>query len=97
MSLYQLKEVNNESVRIGNLCSTRMSAVQQTMNEEYEAVQRLDSILKQMPKMNSQLEEMHSQLNELHRQMLQTELSLAKLTAGKAKETSQTRSIIDFN
>jgi hypothetical protein len=28
MALFQLKEVNGETVRIGNLCSTRMNATQ---------------------------------------------------------------------
>lgn len=77
-----------------------MSAVQQTMNEEYEAVNALDNLLNQIPKINSQLEEMTGthckpaesnwklfadQLGELHRHTLQIEISLAALNAtGKA-------------
>jgi hypothetical protein len=58
VALFQTNEVNNEIIRIANLCSTRMSAVQQTMNEEHEAVNRLHDFLNQAPKITSQLDEM---------------------------------------
>jgi hypothetical protein len=96
MALFQLREANNETIRIGNLCSTRMSAVQQTMNEEFEAVRDMDKLLNQVPKINAQLDEIHKQLGELHRHMLQIELSLACLQSSAAKEAKNS-SIIDIN
>lgn len=50
---------------MANLCSTRMSAVQQTMNEEHEAVNRLHNFLNQTPKVTSQLDDINGKLTNL--------------------------------
>ncbi|KAI6182877.1 Mitogen-activated protein kinase kinase kinase 3 [Aphelenchoides bicaudatus] len=96
VALFQTTEVNNEIIRMANLCSTRMSAVQQTMNEEHDAVHKFHDFLGQVPKINSQLDDINDQLGELHRHLLQIEISLAALSQGKPGDKDKP-SIIDVN
>jgi hypothetical protein len=103
LALFQTNEVNNEIVRMANLASTRMSTVQQTMNEEHETVNRLHNFLNQAPKITAQLDDMNGKLNwcqvlnalfpdqlgELHRHLLQIEIALAALDSSAAKLDNQ--------
>lgn len=96
MSLYQTKKLNQETMRMSNLTSTRMSALQQRLNEDYEVVQKLDGLLNRIPVVFSQLEDVQKQMNELHRYCLQTEISFAALDQ-TLERNNRRDEIVDLN
>ncbi|KAH7723723.1 Protein DSBN-1 a [Aphelenchoides avenae] len=81
LDLFQVKEVNRENVRLANMASTRMSAVQQSLNERWEAVGSLHDRLAQLPATTKALDDVAKQLAELTRFSMQMELSMACLEA----------------
>ncbi|KAI6241252.1 hypothetical protein M3Y99_00349400 [Aphelenchoides fujianensis] len=96
LSLYQSKQLNQKTMRMSNLTSTRMSALQQRLNEDWEAVQKLDALLNRMPAVVSQLEDVQKQMSELHRYCLQTEISIAALDQTIERNNRQGE-IVDLN
>ena len=94
LQLFQIKEVNEETIRRANMCSTRMGRVQQTLSECSAQVERFEQLLRfcennlltfqnlrpsALAAWNNQLEEMGRQITELERHILQAELAMAGL------------------
>nr|CAD2191175.1 unnamed protein product [Meloidogyne enterolobii] len=46
LQLFQIKEVNSETIRQANICSTRMGRVQQTLSEYSEQMDKLEKLFK---------------------------------------------------
>ncbi|KAI6178529.1 hypothetical protein M3Y98_00510500 [Aphelenchoides besseyi] len=96
MYLFQTKKLNQETIRVSNLASTRMSALQQQLNEDWEAVRDLDVLLNRIPTITSQLDEIQKKTSELHQYCLQTEVAIAALDA-KIGKGARRDEIIDVN
>lgn len=71
--------MNNECVRLANMSSTRMSTVQQRLNEEWENVSRLSEAAKQCIQVSGQLDSLNRQVHDLHHSFLQTQLATEAL------------------
>ncbi|CAK5064828.1 unnamed protein product [Meloidogyne enterolobii] len=81
LQLFQIKEVNSETIRQANICSTRMGRVQQTLSEYSEQMDKLEKLFKNnyLNDWNYKLIKIGKEVNEIEKQILQTELIILKL------------------
>ncbi|KAI1695298.1 hypothetical protein Ddc_21338 [Ditylenchus destructor] len=79
LDLFQIHEVNEENTRRTNLASTRMSRIQQNLNEDYMVFTQLYDLLREVPKMCQELEEVNRRLADIERFALQTEIAMKSL------------------
>ncbi|CAD5207137.1 unnamed protein product [Bursaphelenchus okinawaensis] len=79
LQLMQLRDMNQETLRIANMASTRMSAFQQNMNEDWENVHKLVEWSRNGRRLVGTIETLKGQCEELHRHFLQTQLALEAL------------------
>ncbi|KHN86245.1 hypothetical protein Tcan_16485 [Toxocara canis] len=93
LSIEQIEQMNNENVRLANLCSTRMGRAQQMCNERAECVLAMHEHFRAVPQMCKarsrylfiylcvQLKELNRQIEKLRRFCVQTELAMTHLEA----------------
>ncbi|CAD5210441.1 unnamed protein product [Bursaphelenchus xylophilus] len=79
LQLMQIRDMNQECIRMANMASTRMSAFQQNMNEDWENVRHLSEWTRNRKKLESTLESMRKEAVELHHYFLQTQLAMEAL------------------
>uniref|UniRef100_A0A915DEU3 Uncharacterized protein n=1 Tax=Ditylenchus dipsaci TaxID=166011 RepID=A0A915DEU3_9BILA len=76
LNLFQIQEINAENARLTNFASTRMSRVQQNLNEEYLVFTSFCDQLRNIPKIGAELDEVNKRLKDIERFALQTELAM---------------------
>uniref|UniRef100_A0A9J2PY35 Biogenesis of lysosome-related organelles complex 1 subunit 5 n=1 Tax=Ascaris lumbricoides TaxID=6252 RepID=A0A9J2PY35_ASCLU len=81
LSIEQIEQVNNENIRLANLCSTRMGRAQQMCNERAECVLAMHEHFRALPQISKQLKELNRQVDKLKRFCVQTELAMTHLEA----------------
>uniref|UniRef100_A0A915ABV4 Biogenesis of lysosome-related organelles complex 1 subunit 5 n=2 Tax=Parascaris univalens TaxID=6257 RepID=A0A915ABV4_PARUN len=81
LSIEQIEQVNNENIRLANLCSTRMGRAQQMCNERAECVLAMHEHFRALPQISKQLKELNRQVDKLKRFCIQTELAMTHLEA----------------
>uniref|UniRef100_A0A7E4ZVC9 Biogenesis of lysosome-related organelles complex 1 subunit 5 n=1 Tax=Panagrellus redivivus TaxID=6233 RepID=A0A7E4ZVC9_PANRE len=81
LGLYQMHDLNENAIKLANQTSTRMSGVQQSLNEHWEAVCHLHDRLAELPALTKSLDDIHRQLGDLERFMAQTEVAMLSLEA----------------
>ncbi|KAL7078362.1 hypothetical protein ACQ4LE_002777 [Meloidogyne hapla] len=91
LQLFQIKEVNSETIRHANICSTRMGRVQQTLSEYSEQMDKLEKLFKNnyLNDWNIKLIKIGKEVNEIEKQILQTELIILELERIKEKELNK--------
>ncbi|MFH4979179.1 hypothetical protein AB6A40_005888 [Gnathostoma spinigerum] len=81
LSIEQIEQMNNENIRLANLCSTRLGRAQQMCNERAEGVLAMHNHLRSIPQISKQLNELNRQIDKLNRFCTQTELAMTHLEA----------------
>uniref|UniRef100_A0A914Z0Q4 Uncharacterized protein n=1 Tax=Panagrolaimus superbus TaxID=310955 RepID=A0A914Z0Q4_9BILA len=81
LGIYQICDINSQAFRYANQTSTRMSAVQQYVNENWETVTNLQENLTKLPQLSKQLDEINRSVTELERFMAQTQIAFLALEA----------------
>ncbi|KAF7633086.1 hypothetical protein Mgra_00007515 [Meloidogyne graminicola] len=99
LQLFQIKEVNNETIRYANICSTRMGRVQQTLSEYAEQMNKLEQQFRpnNLNNWNVEIVQMGKEMNELEKQILQTELFIFELERIKEKKNNNIKKGINEN
>ena len=93
LGLYQIKNLNKQATRMANQTSTRMSSVQQDINEHWEAVCHMHDRISQLPSLSQQVDDLNRQISEFEKFLAQTEIAILSLEAldDKLKEVETSR------
>uniref|UniRef100_A0A915Q284 Uncharacterized protein n=1 Tax=Setaria digitata TaxID=48799 RepID=A0A915Q284_9BILA len=81
LNIEMIEQMNDENIRLANLCSTRMGRAQQMCNERAEAILACHDHLRSLNKARKELEDLNNKINKLNRFCQQTELAMTYLEA----------------
>ncbi|VDM94217.1 unnamed protein product, partial [Onchocerca ochengi] len=81
LNIEMMEQMNDENIRLANLCSTRMGRAQQMCNERAEAILACYSHLRSLNETTKELIDLNNKISKLNRFCLQTELAMTHLEA----------------
>ncbi|KAM3721924.1 Dysbindin protein [Dirofilaria immitis] len=81
LNIEMIEQMNDENIRLANLCSTRMGRAQQMCNERAEAILTCYDHLRSLDSTTKELIDLNNKISKLSRFCLQTELAMTHLEA----------------
>ncbi|CAG9540643.1 unnamed protein product [Cercopithifilaria johnstoni] len=81
LNIETIQQMNNENIRLANLCSTRMGRAQQMCNERAEVILACYNHLRTLDQTTKELMDLNSKISKLSRFCLQTERAMTHLEA----------------
>uniref|UniRef100_A0A0R3RT47 Uncharacterized protein n=1 Tax=Elaeophora elaphi TaxID=1147741 RepID=A0A0R3RT47_9BILA len=81
LNIETMEQMNDENIRLANLCSTRMGRAQQMCNERAEVILACYNHLRTLNQTTKELMDLNSKISKLNRFCLQTELAMTHLEA----------------
>ncbi|VIO95412.1 Uncharacterized protein BM_BM7254 [Brugia malayi] len=81
LSIETMEQINDENIRLANLCSTRMGRAQQMCNERAEVILACHNHLRTLSETTKELVDLNNKISKLSRFCLQTEIAMTHLEA----------------
>ncbi|KAL3997264.1 hypothetical protein ACH3XW_10145 [Acanthocheilonema viteae] len=81
LNIEMMEQMNDENIRLANLCSTRMGRAQQMCNERAEVILACYNHLRTLDQTTKELMNLNHEISKLNRFCLQTELAMTHLEA----------------
>ncbi|EFO21084.1 hypothetical protein LOAG_07402 [Loa loa] len=79
LNIEMIEQMNDENIRLANLCSTRMGRAQQMCNERAEVILACYNHLRTLNQTTKELIDLNNKINKLNRFCLQTEQAMTHL------------------
>ncbi|VDM13545.1 unnamed protein product [Wuchereria bancrofti] len=81
LNIETMEQINDENIRLANLCSTRMGRAQQMCNERAEVILACHNHLRTLSETTKELIDLNNKISKLSRFCLQTEIAMTHLEA----------------